>query len=213
MQPKNWISLSILLCLQLFAFSHANALRLEPDFIYGFMGGLGGSGINKTVEVEGIDIDVSRSEGPGIVGLSIETFIHDRWSMSLGHRRGFRLGPFSMDISFTGLTFRRYFYKPTPVLPRNGLGSAVSIQTWAPFVGFGSGVALGETDRDTKGEQIPNLDFSGVFFGFHTGVDYHWKPGIILRPEIFYSQTFMDSSLTAATISEFGLVLGVHFRL
>lgn len=197
--------------LQCLFINSANALRLEPDFIYGISFGYGGSGLDKTVIVENQKFDLSRAESPGMIGLSIETFIADQYSLGFSHRRGFRLGPFSSGVSFTGFILRRYFYNAAPILHNKRLATAITVQRWAPFVGLGTGLAMADTLRD--GDVIANVDASAVYAGFHVGFDYQISPGLILRPEIFTSSSLVDVSKTPAKIEEFGVVCGFHFRL
>lgn len=197
--------------LQFLFINNALALRLKPDFVYGGTFGFGGSGIDKTVVVENQNFDVSRAETPGMLGLSIETFISKNYSLALSHRRGFRLGPFSSGVSFSGLILRRYFYNPPPIIPDKNLPSSVTIQTWAPFIGLGTGLAQATTERET--DVVKVVKSSQVYFGIHIGFDYQISPNLILRPEIFTSSSFIDVSSTPATIEEFGLVCGFHFKL
>ncbi len=197
--------------LQFLFINDAFALRLKPDFIYGGMIGYGGSGIDKTVIVENQKFDVSRAETPGMLGLSVETFVSKNYSLALSHRRGFRLGPFSSGVSFSGLILRRYFYNAPPIIPHKNLASSVTIQTWAPFIGLGTGLAQATTERET--DVIKTVRSSQVYFGLHVGFDYQISPTLILRPEIFTSSSFIDVSDTPATIEEFGVVCGFHFRL
>jgi hypothetical protein len=189
----------------------ANALRFKPDFVYGGFIGFGGSGIDKTVVVEGQDFPISRSESPGMMGLSIETFLSNNYSLALSHRRGFRLGPYTSGVSFTGLILRRYFYHQAPIIPSKGLSTAITMQTWAPFIGLGTGLAQASTTRDE--DVIVRVSSDAVYFGIHIGVDYQINPNLILRPEFFTSSSLMDVSSTPATIKEYGLVCGFHFKL
>lgn len=193
-------------------FAHqAHAWRPNPDLIYGGFIGFGGSGIEKTVVVNSADHDISRSESPGMIGLSVEGFVADRWSLALSHRRGFRLGPFSSGVNFTGLIMRRYFYHSPPIIPNKNLTTSITVQTWAPFIGLGTGLAHASTNRDS--DVVSNVSSSAIYLGLHVGFDYQINPKLILRPEIFTSASFMDVSETPSTIEEFGIVCGFHFKL
>jgi hypothetical protein len=72
-------------------------------------GGFGGTGIKKTVTIDEGEVEVSRSEGPGVFGFGIEKPLSDKWSLAFEHRRGFRLGPFSSGVGFTDVTWRWYY--------------------------------------------------------------------------------------------------------
>ncbi len=210
--PLNfWFQSFLIIVASVGFMNSAQAMRFKPDFIYGGLFGYGGSGIDKTVIVAGESFDLSRAETPGMFGLSIETFIAPKYSLALGHRRGFRLGPFTSGVSFTGFTLRRYFYNPPPVIPNSKLGSSVTMQTWAPFIGLGSGIAMAKTERET--DVVADVTSSQIYFGIHIGFDYQITPQLILRPEIFTSSSFIDVSDTPATLEEFGVVCGFHFRL
>ncbi len=203
-----YIVFFILQCL----FVHeASAFKFKPDFLYGGQFGYGGSGIDKEVIVQNQKFDVSRAETPGMMGLSVETFVARNYTLALSHRRGFRLGPFSSGVSFTGLILRRYFMNSPPIIPDSKLSSAVTIQTWAPFVGLGTGLAMATTERDT--DVVKTVTSNQVYIGLHVGFDYQISPNLILRPEIFTSASFIDVSDTPATIEEFGVVCGFHFKL
>lgn len=202
---------ALLFLLQCFFIHNAHAWRLKPDFIYGGMFGYGGSGLDKTITVQNQQFDLSRSESPGMIGLSIETFIENQWSLAFSHRRGFRLGPFSSGVTFTGFILRRYFYHQAPILPGKDLSTSLTVQTWAPFIGLGTGLADATTVRE--GDVVTNVSSSAVYFGVHVGIDYPISPTLILRPEIFTSSSFIDVSTNPSTIQEFGVVCGFHFRL
>jgi len=189
----------------------ANAFSWKHDLVYGVMGGFGGSGVDKDVRTDaGENVTESRSEAPGMFGVSVEGFLNDKWSLALSHRRGFKFGPFSTKVSFTGVIARRYFGR-APFIPNQQLkNSATIMRRWAPFVGLGSGIATGTVLRENAVNE--SVSGSGVYMGIHLGADYHLSPNLILRPEFFTSGTFMNDSDTPSTLNEYGLVCGFHFR-
>jgi|GEM_PF-2141078 len=203
--------LGLLLTFQFALAQNANAFSWKHDLVYGVMGGFGGSGVDKDVKTEaGENITEQRSEQPGMFGLSIEGFVNDKWSLALSHRRGFKFGPFSTRVSFTGVIARRYFGR-APFIPKKNLkNSATIMRRWAPFVGLGSGLATGTVVRENAVNE--SVSGSGVYMGIHLGADYHLSPNLILRPEFFTSGTFMNDSETPSTLNEYGLVCGFHFR-
>lgn len=206
---KNFLLIFIIL--QCLIIHEASAGIKLPDLVYGGFIGFGGSGIEKTVVIEGTKYDLARSESPGMMGISAEAFISNKWSLAFSHRRGFRLGPFSTGAFFTGAIARRYFYNPPPFIPSTKLQNAITMQTWAPYIGLGSGIAHASTVRE--GDVISKVSSSAVYVGIHIGFDYQISPNLILRPEIFTSSSFMDVTETPATLEEFGVVCGFHFRL
>lgn len=206
-------TISVLYGLNFLAVEEASALDLTSNYVYGFSIGLGGSGIDQTViKDDGSKIDASSSESPGMMGISIEKFINNKWSLAISHRRGFKFGPFSHGVGFTGVIARRYFLRPATFLPNPKLENSVTLQSWVPFAGFGGGVASGSITRE-KADAIPDVDSSGIFMGVHLGVDYHLYTNMILRPEFFTSATFMNNSKTPAVVKEYGLIVGFHFKL
>ncbi len=208
---SRWL-LSVVLIFVGLGFEEAQAgFKFKPDFIYGISAGFGNQTLNKDVTVEGDVYSLSRTEGPLMLGISIETFIHEKWSVALGHRRGGRMGPFSMGIGFSGFTVRRYFKNPAPFIPHKDMATSFVVRGWAPFAGFGTGVAHGSASRE--GEVVKTISSSGVYFGAHFGVDWQWKSNLILRPELFYNTTIMSDSTVPASMNEMGLLVGFHFRL
>lgn len=210
------IAFSLAVLLQ-FAFvnqASADSYSLFSDFVYGAGFGYGASGMDKEVEVDNVVVDVSRSETPGMLTLSVESFWNARWSLAISHRRGFRFGPFTSGTHFTGAVVRRYFLRPTPYISASGddggFGS-VTVMNWAPYVGLGGGYTSSNTTRE---DEIPyRVKSSGVYMGIHLGVDYQLYPNVIFRPELFTSATFMNSSKRASTLKEFGLVMNLQFKL
>lgn len=192
--------------------SRAEAFSWKHDLVYGAMVGLGGSGIDKDITNDSGDtITVNRADDPGMMGLSVEGFLNDKWSLALSHRRGFKFGPFSTKVSFTGVIARRYFGR-APFIPSKKLeNSAVLMRRWAFFAGLGGGVAQGSITRDE--DAVKTVQGSGVYMGVHLGADYHLRPNLILRPEFFTSGTFMNDSVSPTTLNEYGIVIGFHFRL
>ncbi len=210
LQLRNKLN-SLLFLIFLISSLESHALRFEKDFIWGVLGGFGGTGIEKSVDVEGQLFQISRSEVPGMIGISVETFIHSDWSVAIAHRRGFRFGPFSMGVGFTGTTVRYYPWHDAPIIPKSELEASFTLLKWAPFVGGGVGIANGSIDRER--DVVGTISSSGVFFGFHAGFDYHWLPRLVVRPEILFSTTIIDTSAAPATLREFGAVVGLHFRM
>ncbi len=193
--------------------SHADAMKLgRGDLVFGLSLGFGGAGIDKSLLAEdGInEFDVSRSESPGVIGISVETFLNEKWGLALSHRRGVRIGPFSMDTHFTGIIARRYFLRTPPVLADPRAKDQVVVQTWTPYVGIGAGVARGHIKREKT--FVDSLSSSGIYMGGHVGVDYHYKPRLILRPELYTSASIIDTSKQPATLKEYGLVMGFLFK-
>ncbi len=219
---KNWISplkLFILnICITCGALlgspSSAEASKLTSDLVYGFSFGFGGSGVDQEVFDDTGDktISASSDQAPGMLGISVEKFLNEKWSLALSHRRGFELGPFGVGVGFTGFIARRYFLRAPTFLPKKELKNSVTLQRWVPYAGLGFGVASGSIDREET-DAVGSVSGSGVFMGIHLGVDYHLYPNLILRPEFFTSSTFMSSAKAPSTVKEYGLVMGFHFRM
>jgi hypothetical protein len=211
--PKIKSSLAALILACTLTPSSSFAWDFVDDLVFGFAFGFGGSGVDEDIQNESGTgtVTASSSLDPGMLGISVEKFINDKWSLALSHRRGFQLGPFGMDVGFTGLVARRYFMRSPTFLPKKDLKNSVTLQRWVPFAGLGIGVASGSIDRE--GDAVPQVSGSGVYMGVHLGVDYHLYTNMILRPEFFTSATFADDSQTPATLNEYGLVVHFLFRL
>ncbi len=210
---KTSFILSIACGLNFLATSKAEAFDYTSNYVYGVMVGLGGAGVDETVpQTSGTGTTTASSANdPGMVGISIEKFLNEKWSLALSHRRGLNFGPFSVSVHFTGVIWRRYFLRPATFLPNTKLKNSVTMQRWVPFVGLGAGIAQGSIKREN--DAVNDVTGSGLYMGFHMGIDYHLRPNLILRPEFFTSATFMDTSKFPSTVQEYGLVVGFHFKL
>lgn len=174
--------------------------------------GLGGTGITSSPNVNGEKTLVPRSESPGIFSIYVDYLLSDRVGLTAEHIRGFRLGPFSSGVSFTGVGTRWYFLAPAPSTPKtSGTKTSILVKRLIPFVGLGAGVATGTISRDE--DQAPTVSGSGVYLGFRGGVDYSLAPGWGLRPELTTLATFSSSTIPPSSVSEFGLQVGLYFYL
>ncbi len=198
-QPK------LLFCILLFC-----GLQAKADWMVGGYAGFGGTGINTTRSINGVDIDVQRSDSPGVLGFYIERTTSDHTSWALDHTSGFTLSPFSSGVEFTGLTYK-YFYPgsiPTMKISKNG-ESTLMVQGFEPFVGGSFGLAKGVINR--QNDAIPEVSASGVYFGGRLGVDYQLSPSVVCRSEMLIGGTMPSSGFVKATLSEFGLVSGIYY--
>lgn len=190
----------------------SQALAWEWDFsgwTWGYSVGLGGTGITKTVNNNGADVDVSRGETPGMFGIEISKMTGDTWRTSIGHRRGFRLGPFSSGVGFTTISWNWYYLGPPPLPVSAQAPDYVTEDTWEPFLGFSTGLAQGTITRD--GDEVGSVTSSGAIIGIRVGADYRSTPNLVYRPEIVGSQTFFNSSAKQSSLSEFGLMWGFTY--
>jgi hypothetical protein len=176
---------------------------------WGVKVGLGGTGIVKTAIVDLEELQVSRSEGPIVFGLAIERVLTDKLTFALEHHRGFRLGPFSMGIGFTSAVWRWYYLGVVPELVDVSAGDTIFTPLWGAFLGGSAGLALGSASRE--GEIVNEIDGSGAIIGMAIGADYYYSPQRLMRFEIFSSSTFFTSGSLAASMSEFGLMVGTFF--
>lgn len=180
------------------------------DWNLALSAGFGGAGISKQVEIEETVLDVSRSEGPLMLGVGLETALHDRLGFVIEHRRGLQLGPLSSGVGFTGVGWRWYFLRDMAALPKSKMSEFAAIKRWVPFAGLSTGFAAGEIKRPR--EIAPVVNGSGAYLGIRLGLDYHYKTHLILRPEITSSTTFFNSGKLSQTVSEFSLLCGLIFR-
>lgn len=173
--------------------------------------GIGGTGIQKTVQQNGSQVDVSRGETPGMIGVEISKMTSDQWSFSIGHRRGFRLGPFSSGVGFTAVSWNWYYLGAPPMPISVEAESYVTEDGWAPYVGLSTGLAQGTISREA--DEVSSVTASGAFVGIRLGADYRYTPDLVLRPEIIGSQSFFNSSNLQSTLSEFGIMCGFVFAI
>ena len=116
--------------------------------------------------------------------------------LGLEHNRGYRLGPFSSGVGFTGINTKFYFRGRVPtVAEKSKTGSTLLVKSFSFFAGLGSGVASGDIKRDD--DLVPSINSSGIYIGIQIGADYPIAPGIVLRPQITSYTTFSSSSKTS----------------
>lgn len=190
------------------------------DWRWGFSFGFGGVGVSNTQALtDGTTGTVSRSEGPVVVSLFVDTLVSDNFGFMLEHSRGVNFLPFSTGVSFTGFVGRYYFLGPAPsmVAAPEG-GSSLLIQRFVPYVGGAAGLAQANVQRDST-DLAPLVSGSGVYFGFRAGADYAQGPGRGLRGELAYSTTafskmFSTTSSTSepAQLDEFALRCSWYFN-
>ncbi len=155
---------------------------------------------------------MSRSEGPGTLGFFVETFLTDKVGFGVDHTRGFRLGPFSSGLNFTGIYARYYFLGPAPqAINSDGEHSTILYKRYAMFLGWSGGVGQGQVSRNA--DQVPNISGTGVYMGIRAGADYPMGDRWGIRPELMYHTTFMASEVNAPTLTEFSLHCAIFWSL
>jgi hypothetical protein len=170
----------------------------------GVFAGFGGQGIKKNAIVEDDQVaEASRSEGPMVLGLSLEKLLSDRWGLAIEHRRGFRIAPLSSGVSFTGVSGRWYYLRNASTLVDADATNYILLRTWSPYVGGAAGFAQGTIKRERN--PVPVTSSSGFYVGIKVGLDYHYKPNLLLRPELNYSLTPLGTAETSGELSEFSL--------
>jgi hypothetical protein len=191
----------------------ASPVAQAGDFRLGTGLGYGGAGITKVDSVGTDKQSVKRSEGPGTFSLFLDYMVSDSIAVGFEHARGYRLGPFSSGVGFTGITTRWYFRTPAPTVARAAPDqSTLLVKQFSFFVGLGSGIAAGTINRDE--DLVPSVTSSGVYIGFILGADYPLSPGVVLRPQITSYSTFSSSSKTSpAELSYFSFGAGIYFFL
>jgi hypothetical protein len=192
------------------AFGFLGALVSAPaagsDVRLGLALGFGGAGLSSTVDTSEVgSVPVSRSEGPGMVDIFAEYPLSDRFALGLEHSRGFRLGPFSSGMSFTGVFGRWYFNGPAPSLEASDTEkTTLLVRRFVPFLGLGLGVGSGTIERD--GDLVPTVSASGVYLGYRFGADVALNRRVELRPEIIYAASFSGASGVSEVSVQCGLV-------
>lgn len=190
----------------LFLSAHAHA----SGWAIGGYAGFGGTGISTTQKINATDVQVERSDSPGVYGMSFERVLSDNTSFAFDHMSGFTLAPFSSGVEFTGFTYR-YFYPggvPTMQISKSN-DSTLLIKKYEPWFGGSFGVARGSITR--QNDLVPEVSASGVYFGGRVGIDYQIRPSIVCRSEMIFGATMPSSGFVKATMSEFGLVTGLYY--
>ena len=177
--------------------------------------GYGGAGIARAAApaTPGVPavLAATRSEGPGTISLSIDYLFSDILSAGVEQSKGFRLGPFSSGMTFTGIFGRWYFLGPAPSVAdasnNPGGETTIFVKKFSPFVGPAVGLGTGTITR--TGDLIPDVSGSGIYFGYKLGADYPLARSVGIRPEIVY-----NTSLTGTDqITEFSAQCGIYFFL
>jgi hypothetical protein len=172
--------------------------------------GFGGAGIKTVSTVGSSDVNVERSDGPGILGLSIEYLTSDTASIAVDHTRGVFLSPFSSGVGFTGVTWRWFLSGKAPsVVPSQNNGSTVLVTRRIPFLGLATGIASGIISREN--DLVPAVSAAGVYVGFHGGYDCQTVPGRFIRTEVLYAMTPTSSGFVKSSLSQFALQIGMIF--
>lgn len=198
-------------------FSHS---ATAGDFRLGAGLGYGGAGVNATQAVNGSDVSVQRSEGPGTLSLFMDYLLSDQWSIGFEHNRGYRMAPFSTGASFTGLDARWFFLSPAPSFERRsdgpvspeGSDSRIFIKRYSFFVGLAAGIAIADISRTN--DQVPDVQGSGAYVGIKLGVEYPLVPGLNLRPEISSYKTIASPpNALPSSVSYFSFGVGFCLML
>lgn len=208
-----------ILAAALFATQLACASAHASDWRIGATLGLGGAGIDSAAQIDDgqgdggqLTVPVSRNEGPGVASIFVDRLLSDRYTLGFEHIRGFRFGPASSGVSFTGVMWRWYWSGLAPsVISAGDGGSILLVQRFTPFVGLMGGIAQGTVDRQS--DLVPQVNGSGVYMGLKLGADYPLSPGITLRPEISTAGTFLSQGATQTTLKLFALQCGIMFNL
>ncbi len=177
----------------------------------GFFAGFGGQGIKKNVVVEDQVVTTERSEGPLVLGLSLERLVNERWALAIEHRRGWRIAPLSSGVGFTGLSGRWYYLRDASTLVNANATNYALLRTWSPYVGGAMGFAQGTIKRERN--PVPSTSSSGFYVGIKLGLDYHYRRDLLLRPEINYSLTPLGTPETSGEMSEFSLGLTLQMPI
>ena len=180
------------------------------DLRWGAGLGYGGAGVKQNVNVEGVRTDVQKSEGPGVATFFIENLVNDNLTLGAEHSFGFRYGPFSAGINFTGATSRWYVFGPAVFkVDESTTANTYFVKRYAPFYGFSGGIATAFVSRTN--DLVGNISTSGVYLGFKGGVDYSYQQDMIFRYEAIYNTTFMSNVSPASSLNEFALQFAVYF--
>lgn len=191
MGPNGWRRARLICLAILSSLFYVNMARAS-NLRWGFSAGYGGEGVTANVNNSGTTQSASRSEGPLILGVFVEKLVSDSFVFGIEHVRGVSLLPATSEEWFMGISMRWYFGQAPSlgVAPPNG--STLLIKRYVPFLGFSTGFASANIER--QGEAVGNVSGSGVYLGFRVGYDFVTGPGQGLRPELITSTTDLSSS-------------------
>lgn len=185
--------------------AHASDFR----FLAGF--GYGGAGITQTQTTSGLGT-VQRSEGPGVATIAVERIMGEHFTLAFDHSRGFRLGPFSSGVAFTGFSARYYFMDAVPWGSKETKDeTTIFVRRPHFFAGAGAGVADGTIERSE--DVVKVVSASGIYAGIRIGADVPMNPhGFGLRPELASSFTLIAGKIDPAKLSLLSIGCSVYFQ-
>ena len=175
--------------------------------------GFGGAGIKRnsslTSSVPGL---VTRSEGFGTLEVGVERILSDRLTLSISHSRGFRMGPFSSGVGFTGLFGRFYLFQQSWGSSDAGSESTLLVRRILPFLGAGLGLASGTIERPAP-DLVQKLSASALFLGLRLGADLPLsQKGFGVRAEIASSFTGTTTGPEPSSLSYFSVGSALYFQ-
>jgi hypothetical protein len=175
--------------------------------------GIGGAGIKRNSSLtSSVPGQVTRSEGFGTFEVAIERILSDRFTMALTHARGFRLGPFSSGVGFTGLFGRYYFFQQTWGAGEAGSETTLLVRRILPYLGVGLGLASGTIERAPP-DLVTSLSASALFVGVKLGADLPLSPkGFGVRAELGSSFTGTTTGPEPSSLSYFSVGSAVFFH-
>jgi hypothetical protein len=181
------------------------------DLRWGATLGYGGAGVQQTDTVSGYSVSVQKSEGPGVGSLFVEDLMADNFVLGLESSFGFRFGPFSTGVFFTGINGKWYLYGPAIFRTddNDGKDSSFYMKRYAPYYGFSSGVAQAHITREN--DVVTSITSSGIYLGVRGGIDYSVDKDMTYRYEVLYNTTFMSNVSPSSTLTEFALQFGVYW--
>jgi hypothetical protein len=175
--------------------------------------GFGGAGIKRnsslTSNVPGL---VSRSEGFGTMEVGIERILSDRLTAAISHSRGFRMGPFSAGVGFTGFFARYYFFQQSWGSSESGSETTLMVRRILPYLGAGIGLASGTIERAPP-DLVTSLSASALFLGARLGADVPINSkGFGVRGELGTSFTGTTTGPEPSSLSYFSVGAAAYFQ-
>jgi len=187
-------------------------LLAQAEWRLGANIGFGGTGISSTVQINGVDLEVHRSDGPLAYSLSVEYPMSVDTTLAVDMTKGVSLSPFSEGVTFTGATYRWYYPNVYPAMVKSKTNSStLLLQEWCPYIGPSMGLAQGTINRQK--DLVSSVDGSGIYIGMHAGVDYQLSPNFVSRSELASGMTLGSSGLVKTSLSEFVIQTGIYFIL
>lgn len=160
-------------------------LKAEDLRVFGLFG-VGNSSVSSS--------DTNLTEAPLAFSVGVEDVFFRNLSGALDHAHGIGLTPISFATSFTGLSFKYYYFGmvSSPVFDsEDNSFNHFSYNGWLSYLGLGFGLAVAQLGASTDSASNTNQSKSGIYYTTKLGFEKpYWKKSGF-RAELSLYSTFM----------------------